>query len=172
MSVSRYAIRAGSSGARREHFQLFAIPVTLALLALLVSACSGGSGDSAGSASPSASQAAPTPEATPTPERFGAVRAILDTQCRLGLFGAEIELEYTARAEGNRTISRLRLMVNGTTSLDTGSISEVEVKGIRTLSVGAGSRNTIQVIADSEGVRPTTANSVVRCPEAPEGPRL
>jgi hypothetical protein len=141
----------------------------LLLLLCLVIAC--GNPGRGGSAEPDIERlATPTPEAAPSEP--GRVRAILESRCRLGVYSAEVEVDYHALGEGGRRITRVRLTVNGRTEFDTGAMSDVDFIGTRTLHVVGGRRYNLQLLAESSGQPVTTANSVVRCPDLPPGRRL
>ena len=144
-------------------------PAALLLLFCLVIACGGSDGSEP--AEPDIERlATPTPEAAPS--EAGRVRAIIESRCRLGIYSAEVEIDYHALGEGGRRITRVRLTVNGRTEFDTGAMSDVDFIGARTLHVVAGRRYSLQLLAESAGQPVTTANSVVRCPDLPPGRRL
>jgi hypothetical protein len=141
------------------------------LLVGLLIAC-GASGNA--QQAPPIDSAAPAAEPSPTPplQPNSRVRAILEASCRLGPYNAEVEIDYHALGEGSSRLSRVRLLVNGRIELDTGAMSEGDLIGKHTLLVVAGKRYMVQLLADSPGAAPTLANSIVRCPAAPKGPRL
>jgi len=117
-----------------------------------------------------APEPSPTPEATNTGP--GRIRTILETDCKLLDYGAEVSLSYRVNAVGANRLSRVQMTLNGAYALDTGAISQVNYTGDRVWRVAAGTKITVLLTAESAGNPATIARSRIECPEAPAPERV
>jgi hypothetical protein len=152
----------------------------LVTFSALVVAC----GDS--TALPTHTPAAPEPTATaPADEGAGAgssssssasanqVAVRVEAVCRIGPDGTgELEVRYSASAQGEVNLARVRLMVNGREADDSGPLSQKEYRRIATLRGEAGERYTYQVVVQAPGALPPNVQGSIQCPPPPTpGPR-
>ena len=112
----------------------------------------------------------PTPEATNSGP--GRIRTVLETDCKLLEYGAEVSLSYRVNAVGSNRLSRVQITLNGAYALDTGTISQVNYTGDRIWRVAAGTKITVLLTAESAGNPATIARSRIECPVAPSSNRF
>jgi hypothetical protein len=114
----------------------------------------------------------PTPEPTDEPAGNGPslVRANVQARCRLFFTGAELVLTYGARAEGEARLSRVRLLLDGSTYEESGSLNQRSFERTSRIPVGPGSEHRFQVVAEGAGAANASVRGNVRCP-SPPGPR-
>jgi hypothetical protein len=96
------------------------------------------------------------------------VRTSVTASCRLTYYGAEITLVYTANAESEGSLTRVRLLMNGRMVEDSGAILVTEYRSEKFFPVGAGGRHMFQVYVNNTGPQPTLTWSFTRCPDPPD----
>jgi len=145
--------------------------------ALVLAACSGDSsntGDATPSASVEATSAAAVTPVAATPSTTGParVRTSIEASCRLADSGSEITVTYAATAEGSAQLSRIRFIVDGRLSEETGPTPERDFRRSATIKVPDGTTHVLQVTAQAGSSVSSTSMTTVRCATPTRGPTL
>ncbi len=162
---------------------------SIVTLAVLLSACRGGSTGSEPEASTTPQAAStttaatperaptstPVPRSTPVPEATapgpGRITAILQADCGLGAAGIQLSISYGGRAQGGTLVSHVFLQVDGDLEEDSGLLAQREYRTTKTIPAAASSRHVVQVNVDGTAAPSSVGISVINCPRGPSGPR-
>jgi len=124
---------------------------SIVTLAVLLSACRGGSTGSEPEASTTPQAAStttaatperaptstPVPRSTPVPEATapgpGRITAILQADCGLGAAGIQLSISYGGRAQGGTLVSHVFLQVDGDLEEDSGLLAQREYRTTKTI---------------------------------------
>ena len=88
----------------------------------------------------------------------------MNPRCVAAGGGAELRVDFSAGATGEKRLVNFQVRVNGEAIFDSGPIDQVQLRGSRSLSMVPGSSNTVEVIAMPQDGRSATARKQVGCP--------
>jgi hypothetical protein len=100
------------------------------------------------------------------------VTATINGVCRLSDNGSEITVGYRVVAEGSARLSRVRFLVDGRLSEETGPTSERDFRRGATVKVPDGTTHLFEVIAEAGSSIRTSSSTTVRCIAPTKGPTL
>lgn len=121
---------------------------------------------------PASGGATPTPE-QPAPSADGPTRisASISGSCKLAEGGSEITVTYRVRIDGSGRLTRLRFLVNGVVSEESGGTNERTIERSATIKVPDGTSHAFQVLAESGNIR-SSSSTTVRCAAPTPGQTL
>lgn len=95
----------------------------------------------------------------------------IEGSCRLAETGSEITLTYRVELTGSGQITRIRLLVDGARTEETGRTNERNVTRTANIKVPDRTTHTFQVVAEAGSLR-SNASTTIPCVAPTKGPSL
>lgn len=99
------------------------------------------------------------------------LKTSIEGSCRLAETGSEITLIYRVELIGNGQITRVRLLVDGARTEETGRTNERSVTRTANIKVPDQTTHTFQVVAEAGSIK-SNASTTIPCVAPTKGPPL